>query len=167
MFEFIEVINIKYYQGRAEFLPWSFWGESTKEKKKNTEQSHAGLLHCPPTVIAASYVLSLDPTHCGRVLRVVVVSYASSLDLTHRCQIRLGPTPHHVRIAAVVFSPVLLLLVPLLLLLLLLLIPLLLLLLLLLLVLPLHLRLVLPVLLLLVSLLLLVKAPVLLAISAL
>ena len=95
------------------------------------EQSHAGLLHCPPTVIAASYVLS---THRRRVLRVVVVSYASSLGLTHRRRIRLGPTPRRVRIAAVVFSPVLLLLVPLLLILLLLFVS------------PLHLLLVLPVL---------------------
>ena len=102
MFEFIEVINIKYYQGRAEFLPWSFWGESTKEKRKNTEQSHAGLLHCPPTAFATSYALSLDPTHGRRVLHVVVVCYSSSVGLTRRGL--MGLEPRRVRIAAPVFE---------------------------------------------------------------
>ena len=97
-FEFIQVIYITHSQGRAEFLPWSFWGENTKEKKENTEQSHVGLLHCPPTVIATSYALSLDPMHRRHL---VVVSYASSLGLTRRRRMR---TPRCVRIAAVVFE---------------------------------------------------------------
>ena len=41
----IQVIYIKNSQGRAEFLPWSFWGPNTREKKKKTEQTHTGDLY--------------------------------------------------------------------------------------------------------------------------
>lgn len=61
------------------------------------EQTHAGLHHCQPTIIAASYASSLDPMHCRQFLHVVIVSYASPLGLMH-CRWALhiiGGSSHH------------------------------------------------------------------------